>query len=325
MKILITGGLGYIGLNTSYVLSMNEENEILIVDNLSNCDEENAKRLNKKNICFFKVDLRNIEELEKIFDKFNIELVIHFASLKSVEESIRNPLLYYDNNLISTINLIKTMHKFRCNKLIFSSSACVYTSSSDRFCEGDGIDLEEIKNPYGKTKYMNETIIKDCAKSFDLNVIILRYFNPVGNIIFTKPPNKSISNLIDVICESIRSNRKFEIFGKDYLTKDGTCIRDFIHIADLIEGHLKAIDYLVENTDHKICEIFNLGTQNGSSVLDIIKSFEKVHRLKLNYEIGGRRQGDLPISISNCEKAKQLLNWECKYHLDDMCKDALND
>jgi UDP-glucose 4-epimerase len=321
MEILITGGLGYIG--SVCCLKLIGKYRIIIVDNLSNSNTENLEYLKilDRNLEFYNIDIRDNLELTKIFESHNIQLVIHLASLKSVSESMINPLKYYNNNINGTINLLEIMEKYGCKKIIFSSSACVYESSDISHKENEKIDINKIPNSYGKTKYMIEQIIQDTCNLNGFQSIILRYFNPIGyfsNLKNTSTQNKS--NLFEVIIGSIQSDTCFSIFGNDYLTKDGFCIRDFIHIEDLVDGHMECIQILKNIEEGNFFEIINLGTGTGCSVKEFIDEFEKKYNLKLKYNIAPRRSGDVSISLANIDKAKKLLNWKPRN-----LKDIVND
>lgn len=321
MKILVTGGLGYIGSHCCKYLLENGY-EVVIIDNLINTSSEVLQDLNSSKLKFYELDIRDYESLKKIFKEAKIDIVIHFASLKSVGESVSNSLLYYENNVLGTINLLKVMKKYGCTKMIFSSSACVYPVKDQSNEESDEINLDKLLNPYGKTKFIIEQILKDVVESYSFQIIILRYFNPIGIIKPMKIWSKNIVNLADVIVESIQKDKQFKVFGNDYETRDGTCIRDYIHIYDLVIGHLKAMDFIKEKND-SIYEIFNLGTNQGVTVFELIKTFENVHNIKLNYVVTERRCGDNPISISSCNKAKNVLGWKVTKSLEDICKDMI--
>jgi UDP-glucose 4-epimerase len=316
--ILVTGGLGYIGLNMCNEL-LNMGKKVIIVDNLSNSSIMNLKHLNG-DFLFYEVDICNFDELCEIFKLHPIHCVIHFASLKSVSESMEKSLLYYENNVNGTIQLLKAMKKFGCKKIIFSSTACVYTSESP-YNETDDIIVDRIENCYGRTKFMIENILKDVSISDQFECVILRYFNPIANVIRNTCFSKNISNLMDVIIDSIRNNKRFFIFGKDYDTKDGTCIRDFIHMYDLIRGHVKALESLNSN-NIKNYEVFNLGSGVGISILELVETFEKTNNIKLNYEFGENRPGDKSSYFANIEKAKRILDWTPVKTLEEMCKDS---
>jgi len=321
MKILITGGLGYIGINTSYEL-LKRDHDIILIDNLSNSSMDNLKLL-KGSITFYPIDIRDANKLRKIFELHSIDVVIHFASLKSVPESMKKSLLYYDNNISGTIQLLKIMKEFGCKRIIFSSSACVYSTTNTS--EDQQISLETITHPYGRTKYMIEEILEHMSMYEDFECIILRYFNPIGTLIPNLSPSKNISNLMDVILDSILHQKKFYIFGNDYDTRDGTCIRDFIHMYDLVMGHIKALDYFSSiglGKERQKYSIFNLGCGNGISVKELVDTFEKVNHVKLDYEITSRRDGDIPISLASIEKAWDVLRWKPIKTLEEMCIDS---
>jgi UDP-glucose 4-epimerase len=330
MQILVTGGLGYIGLHfVNQILKSYNQNitKLILIDNLSNSSIENLKCLNPDKIddnqksdlvVFYNIDIRNEEELRKIFEIHPIDLVIHFASLKSVPESNSKSLLYYDNNVSGAITLLKVMNFYKCNKIIFSSSACVYKESNEPHNEDE---KTESSNPYGRTKSMIEEILRDANLSFGLECVILRYFNPVGMMIENMSFSKTISNLMDVILDSIVYSKQFSVFGNDYDTKDGTCVRDFIHIYDLVMGHIKALEYIFRSNKNSF-DIFNLGCGKGISILELILSFEKTNHISLNYFFGKRRVNDVQISLSNINKANKILNWHPTKTIEDMCKDS---
>lgn len=322
MKILITGGLGYIGSNC--FLYLYKEHDIVMVDNLSNAclDNLNIFKTLQPNVKFYHIDITNIDQLRKVFDKHHFDIVIHLASYKSVAESVENPLIYYHNNVSGTIQVLRVMREFNCSKIIFSSSACVYDGNTmEPHDENETIDIDGLSNPYGKTKMMIEKIIKDCCMLNGFKAIILRFFNPIGTIAPLKiNATYNKSNLEDIIIDSIKNNKQFKLFGNDYLTRDGTCIRDFIHIHDIMTGHLKAI-HLLNTKDDSYFEIINLACGRGITVMEFLKEFESVHQLKLNYVVSARRPGDVPVYIAKIEKAKQLLDWSPQKSLTDICKD----
>jgi UDP-glucose 4-epimerase len=315
MSILITGGAGYIGSATASLLL---DYPLVIIDNLCNSSEHNINHLYSihKNVIFHYGDITNIDFLKSIFELYPIVLVIHFASLKSVPQSILNPLEYYQNNLCGTINLLKVMKSYHCHKMIFSSSACVYTSGTPPFKENSSTDLCSITNPYGKTKLMIEEVLKDVSKAYEFQVICLRYFNPVGIIKGFKNECKEISNLMDVILKK----DSFTVYGDEYPTEDGTCIRDFIHIHDLASGHLQAVQKIWFDQKSSF-EVINLGTGKGTSVLKLIQTFERVNQKNLNYFFGEPRSGDVAVSIAEVSKAKDVLGWTAQKTTEDMCKD----
>ena len=327
MSVLITGGLGYIGSHITLELLNQELFNVIIIDNLINSkiDKLNKiKSLNKKakNLFFYEVDLLDYDKLDEIFFKNKIEIVIHMAGLKSVNDSIKNPILYYENNLTSTLNLIKVMNKYFCKKIIFSSSSTVYGNQQAPIHEMNLTGVN-ITNPYGKTKFMQEEILKDLYNSDNSwNIIILRYFNPVGhkNDLLKEDPNGIPNNLFPYILKVHNKELPIlNIYGNDYATRDGTCIRDFIHVEDLSLGHIKACEY-IENNENIGLKIYNLGSGNGISVLELVNAFEKINNCKINYKFSERREGDLPESFSNCSKVNRELNWKTEKTLDDLVK-----
>ncbi|MGM9879545.1 MAG: UDP-glucose 4-epimerase GalE [Bacilli bacterium] len=322
MTILVTGGTGFIGSHTCVDL-MNEGHEVVIVDNLSNSKIDVVKKIEKitsKKVRFYENDLRDRDKIEYIFKKEKIDAVIHFAGLKAVGESVDNPLEYFDNNLISTIYLLEIMKKFSVNKLIFSSSATVYGNAKK-------MPLYEksetgVLNPYGRTKLMIENMLLDYSKANkNMEIVILRYFNPVGahkSGIIGEDPNGIPNNLMPIIMDvATKKREKVSIFGNDYNTKDGTGVRDYIHVCDLSKGHISALNHIKPGVN-----IYNLGTGNGYSVLEMIKTFEKVNNVKVNYEFAPRREGDIAECYANVDKAKTELNWESELTIEDMCRDA---
>ena len=326
MKILLTGGAGYIGSHTLVEL-LNQNHEITVIDNLSNSKIESIKRVKTitgKELIFNKIDLCNIIELEKVFSSNQFEAVIHFAGLKAVGESVQKPLLYYYNNITGTINLCQMMIKYDVKNIVFSSSATVYGNPTS-------VPITEdfpIKpaNPYGNTKYIIETILKDIQiANPDWNVIILRYFNPVGaheSGLIGEDPNGIPNNLMPYISQVAVGRLPYlKVYGNDYPTKDGTGIRDYIHVVDLAQGHLKALDKLLTNPGY--C-IYNLGTGQGYSVLDVITTFEKWSQRKIPYKIVGRRPGDITECYADPSKANRELAWKAERNLDDMCRDTWN-
>ena len=326
MKILITGGLGFIGSHTCVEL-LKEECDVIIIDNLVNSDIEvidKIKRITKKEIKFYAIDLCNKEELAKVFEENEIEYVIHFAGLKAVGESVEKPIEYYSNNLISTINLLEVMERYNVYNLIFSSSATVYGNQKVPYIEK--MERGKTTNPYGTTKSMIEKILEDISKSHNKwNFVILRYFNPVGaheSGYIGENPKGIPNNLMPYVMQVANEKIEFlKVFGNDYETKDGTGIRDYIHVVDLARGHIKALEYMKRN---KGLNIFNLGTGVGYSVLDIVNTFEKVNNVKINYRIVDRRNGDLGVVYADVTKANEELNWKAEKTLEDMCRDSWN-
>ena len=339
-KILITGGCGFIGSHTILLL-LEEGHEIIILDSNFNSSSNVINKilniLEKKDIFisnklkFFKGDVRNKETLEKIFLESNfkggrIESVIHLSGLKSVRESKLSPLEYWDVNISGTINLLKVMDKFNCRKLIFSSSASIY-GDSDNFPFREECSPKTL-NPYANTKLSAEIFLKDLCenKKGKWDIICLRYFNPVGahnSGIIGEEPLVQDNNIFPLILKCCLDNRKkIYIFGNDWPTPDGTCIRDFIHIEDLAEGHVAALKILSDK--HKGFMTLNLGTGKGTSVLKLIEVFEKVNKVKLSYEFTSRRDGDSPILIADNTKALKTINWKPKRCLEEMCIDGFN-
>ena len=324
MSILVTGGTGYIGSHTSIELLKRGE-EIVIVDNLSNskiemCDK--IKGISGKDFKFYKVDLLDKEELEKVFKENDIKEVIHFAGLKAVGESCAKPIEYYHNNVTGTLVLLDLMRKYGCKKIVFSSSATVYGDPATVPIKED-FPLSTT-NPYGTTKLMIEQILTDVYKSDnEWSVILLRYFNPIGaheSGEIGENPNGIPNNLMPYInCVASGELDHLNVFGNDYDTHDGTGVRDYIHVVDLSLGHLKAIDKAREMTG---VEVYNLGTGIGYSVLDIVKAFEKANGIKIKYEITDRRPGDIAASYADPSKAEKELGWVATRDLEQMCRDS---
>ncbi len=341
-SILITGGAGYIGIHTSLALLECGFN-IVIIDSLSNSSERSIKRLlkmskltahfDKSQLKFFIGDIRDKNFLREVFNNqiksgLPIDKVIHFAGLKSVAESISKPNLYWDVNVYGTIQLLKVMAEYKCKNLIFSSSATVYSPEEiSPLCEN--YQLRPI-DPYGQTKLTVENMLKDfcCLQKNNWNIISLRYFNPIGahpSGEIGECPLDIPNNLFPYICDVAISKRKvLNIYGNDWPTKDGTCIRDFIHVMDLAEGHLAALSYILKKKEKEPFLIFNLGTGKGYSVLELVKTFEKVNKISINYRFSERRLGDKAIVYSNCDLAKKILKWEPKRNISEMCKDGWN-
>ena len=326
MRVLITGGLGYIGSHTAVELS-NEGHECFIVDNLRNSNRTVFNRIDTLSgspVTLKIVDLLDSKQLEEVFDENQFDAVIHFAGLKAVGESVENPLQYYEHNLISTLNLLKAMKKADVKNLIFSSTATVYGDLTPPPISEDA--PTSILNPYGRTKLMIEEILRDLVQSDpEWSIALLRYFNPIGahpSGLLGEDPNGIPNNLMPYILQVANSKRDYlQIFGDDYPTHDGTGVRDYIHVMDLAKGHFKALAYLEK---HKGVEIFNLGAGKGDSVLDLIKMFEEVNNVHIPYRIVGRRLGDLAVSYADSSKAERELGWKAELGLQEMCKDAWN-
>ncbi len=324
MKILVTGGAGYIGSHTCVEL-LEAGYEVAVVDNLYNSSEKSIERIKQitgKDLTFYKADIQDYDALDKIFETENVDCVIHFAGLKAVGESVEKPLEYYKNNINGTLVLCEAMRNHGCKNIIFSSSATVY---------GDPAFVpitEECPkgtptNPYGWTKHMIEQILSDFNTADpEWNVILLRYFNPIGahkSGLIGEDPKGIPNNLLPYVAQvAIGKLPKLGVFGNDYDTPDGTGVRDYIHVVDLAVGHVKAINKIKENPGVKI---YNLGTGNGYSVLQIVEAFSKACGHEIPYEIKPRRAGDIATCYSDATLAKEELGWEAKYGIDEMCED----
>ena len=322
--VLITGGCGYIGTHVAVELLQDGYN-IVIVDNLSNSSYEvlsNVTSIIDKELKFEEGDVRDKKFLISIFKKYNISLVIHLSGLKSISESIAYPLEYYDNNIQGTLNLLKIMGNFNVKKLIFSSSATVYGPSANLPCR-ESSELVEPNNPYGYSKYCIERILDDLAKSdSEWSIVKFRYFNPVGahkSGLIGEYPQSTATNLMPHILKAANREGVLEIFGNDFLTEDGTAIRDFIHVTDLAKGHCSGIYFCNNNSGS---HAFNLGTGKGYSVMNIVESFKESTGIEVEYKISPRREGDSPASFANVERARSILGWTAKLNLNDMCKDS---
>ena len=326
MSILVTGGAGYIGSHTCVEL-LEAGEEIVIVDNFVNSKPEvldKIKEITKKDFKFYEVDLIDKENLEKVFQENDIDVVIHFAGLKAVGESVKKPIEYYHNNITGTLILLDLMRKYNCKKIVFSSSATVYGSPKTVPIKED-FPLSTT-NPYGSTKLMIEQILKDvCVADKDFSAIILRYFNPIGahkSGLIGDNPNGIPNNLMPYITKVAAGELDhLNIFGNDYPTKDGTGVRDYIHVVDLSKGHVKALE---KARNSKGTTPYNLGTGNGYSVLEIVEAFERTNNLNVKYEIAPRRPGDIAECYADPKKAKEELNWVAEKTLEDMCRDAWN-
>lgn len=323
--VLVTGGAGFIGSHTSVEL-LNAGYDIIILDNFVNSKPESLKRIKEltgKDFKFYQADIRDEEAMTKVFAENKIDAVIHFAGLKSVPQSIKEPLNYYDNNIAGTVCLCRVMDKAGCKKLVFSSSATVYGSKNPSPLRED-MPTGGTTNPYGTTKYFIEQILQDlCISDSEWGVSILRYFNPIGahkSGRIGEDPNGIPGNLMPYITQvAIGKLECLNVCGNDYPTPDGTGVRDYIHVVDLAIGHIKALDRLLKV---KGCEVYNLGTGKGYSVLDVIKAFEKASGIKINYRIAPRRAGDVACCYADATKAKEVLGWQAQYDIDDMCADS---
>ncbi|MDE6474495.1 MAG: UDP-glucose 4-epimerase GalE [Clostridia bacterium] len=324
MSILVSGGAGYIGSHTVIELIENGF-EPIIVDNLCNSKKvavERLEQITNKKIKFYQYDLCDIEKLREVFKAEKIDACIHFAGLKAVGESCQKPLEYYQNNLISTLNLIQVMREFNCKNLVFSSSATVYGQPKSVPISED-FPLSTT-NPYGTTKLYIEGILKDIYKADNsFNIALLRYFNPIGahkSGLIGEDPNGTPNNLMPYITQvAIGKLQRLSVFGDDYPTHDGTGVRDYIHVLDLAHGHILALKKLMSGSG---LVIYNLGTGKGYSVLDMVKAFEKASGKKVPYVIAPRRSGDIAECYASTALAKQELGFECKYDLNDMCEDS---
>ena len=325
MSVLVTGGLGYIGSHTCVEL-MNAGQEIVVVDNLYNCKKssyDRIKALTGKDFSFYECDIRNSEGLNEVFEKENITSVIHFAGLKAVGESVRKPLEYFDNNITGTLVLLDVMRKHNCKKIVFSSSATVYGMNNVSPLTED-MEVGGVTNPYGRTKFMIECILKDLYVSDNSwSICLLRYFNPIGahkSGTMGEDPNGIPNNLMPYITQvAIGKLDHLNVFGDDYDTPHATVVRDYIHVVDLALGHIKAVEK-VEGEDGLFT--YNLGTGVGYSVLDVVKAFEKASGKKIPYVIGPRRDGDIATCYSDPSKALKELGWKAERGIEEMCEDS---
>ena len=326
MKVLTTGGAGYIGSHTCVQL-LEAGHEVVVVDNLSNSKAlviDRIEKISGKTVTFYKVDLLDYNELDKIFQSEDIDAVIHFAGYKAVGESVDFPLKYYHNNLTGSFNLCNLMLKYKVNNLVFSSSATVY-GDPHKVPITEDFPLHAT-NPYGRTKLMLEQIFRDIQSAHpQLNIALLRYFNPIGahpSGLIGEDPNDIPNNLLPYIAQVATGKLKqLSVFVNDYPTKDGTGVRDYIHVVDLSNGHLKALDKLSENPG---IVTYNLGTGTGYSVLEMIAAFEKASGQKVNYRITERRPGDIATCFADPGKAENELGWKAKYGIDEMCEHTWN-
>ncbi len=329
MKILVTGGLGFIGSHTVVELQ-NEGFEVVIIDDCSNSSEkvlEGITKITGKKPLFEKFDLKEKSLVEDFFKRHqNVEGVIHFAASKAVGESVEKPLLYYENNIGTLVYLLKELSKKKKSNIIFSSSCTVY-GQADKMPITEDAPIKPAESPYGNTKQMGEEIISDtCKVNPNLNAIALRYFNPMGAHPSTEIGELPIGvpqNLVPFITQTGAGIReKLSVFGNDYPTKDGTCVRDYIYVVDLAKAHVVALQRLLNGKNSQNYEVFNVGTGKGSTVLEVIGSFEKVSGKKLNYQIVDRRQGDITSAYADTLKANTVLGWRAQYTLDEAMKSA---
>ena len=327
MKVLLAGGAGYIGSHTAVEL-LNAGHDVVIADDYSNsCPEvvERIQEITGKSVVSYEADVKNRDAVRKIFSENAIDCVIHFAGLKAVGESVQKPLMYYRNNIDTTLTLLECMAEADVNQFVFSSSATVYGEEND-IPYVETMKRGSCSNPYGWTKVMMEEILEDAAKANPkLSVVLLRYFNPIGahdSGRIGEDPQGIPNNLMPYIAQVAVGRRDhLTVFGGDYATKDGTCRRDYIHVMDLANGHLKAVEYAANKQG---VSVFNLGTGTPYSVLEIIKAFESATGVTIKYEMGARRAGDLPEFWANADKAAEILGWKTTRTLEDMCRDTWN-
>jgi UDP-glucose 4-epimerase len=327
-KILVTGGCGYIGSHTIVDLIENGY-EVLSVDDNSRSTThllDGIEKITGKKVKNYKVDLKDYNDTRAIFEENeDIAGIIHFAAYKAVGESVQEPLMYYENNLFSLINLLKCVQEFEVPHFVFSSSCTVY-GSPDTIPVTEESPIKKAESPYGSTKQMGEEMIMNVVKVIDAKAILLRYFNPVGShpsgLIGELPLGKP-ANLVPAITQTaIGKIPSMQVWGTDYDTRDGSCIRDYIHVSDIAHAHTLALQYLIKNRNKTNCDIFNLGTGNGVTVLEAIKAFEEVSGTKLNYKVGPPREGDVVAIYANNNLARTSLNWEIRYNLKEMMKTA---
>ena len=325
MKLLLTGGTGFIGSHTAVEL-IAKKHDVVIIDNLCNSKKEvvnGIKKITGIKPIFYEGDIRDENILRKIFKKEKIDGVIHFAGLKAVGESVEKPDLYFDNNVNGFKTLLKCMDEYGVKQIIFSSSATVYGTPKTLPIK-ENAPVRKATNPYGQTKIdIEKLLFEKVKKDKKFNAVILRYFNPVGShssFVIGEDPNGIPNNLMPVVCDvACGKRKKLTIFGNNYKTRDGTCIRDYIHVVDLAKAHVAAMKKFKDKPN---AYIYNLGTGKGTSVLELVKAFEKANKLKLNYEFGKRRQGDVMSCYASPLKAKKELGWSAKFNIERMCKDS---
>ncbi|WP_445455668.1 UDP-glucose 4-epimerase GalE [Flavobacterium sp. HNIBRBA15423] len=328
MKIVVTGGLGFIGSHTVVELQ-NEGFEVIVIDNLSNSSErvlDGIYAITGKMPIFEKIDLRDKASVQNIFKKYNdISGVIHFAASKAVGESVENPLLYYENNINTLVYLLQELEKLPIVSFIFSSSCTVY-GQAEKMPITENASVQPAMSPYGNTKQIGEEIIADVAKVSNINAVLLRYFNPIGAHPSTEIGELPIGvpqNLVPFITQTaIGLREQLSVYGDDYATPDGTAVRDYIHVVDLAKAHVMALQRLLKKQNIEKVETFNLGTGTGTSVLQVITTFEKVSNQKLNYKIVGRREGDITSAYANTDKANKVLGWKAQSSLEEALASA---
>jgi len=324
MAVLLTGGAGFIGSHTAVEL-LNAEYDVIIADNFSNSSADVIDRIEtiaEKRVLLYDTDICDKKKLNKIFDENDISCVLHFAGYKAVGESVEKPVMYYRNNIDSTLTLLEAMNVHGVKNIVFSSSATVYGDGISPYTEDS--PTGSCSNPYGRTKYFIENILSDvCTADSNACAVLLRYFNPIGaheSGLIGEKPNGIPNNLIPYITQTAVGIREhLNIYGNDYDTPDGTGVRDYIHVVDLAKGHVSAVKY---TDNHTGCEAFNLGTGNGLSVLEIIHAFERVNGVKIPYVIAPRRNGDIAVSYACADKAERLLGWKAEKTVEDMCRDS---
>jgi UDP-glucose 4-epimerase len=330
MKVLVTGGIGFIGSHTIVELQ-HAGHEVVAIDNLENSNEQvikNIETITGKSIHFFKGDIRDKRALEHLFlSHRDINAVIHFAAYKAVGESVQKPLAYYENNIGGTINLIEAMQAHKVNMLVFSSSCTVYGDVGENELPiTENSPVVKANSPYGNTKKICEEMLQDVARVSPTKIVSLRYFNPIGahdSALIGELPTGVPNNLVPYITQTAIGKRSsLTVHGNDYPTRDGSCIRDYIHVVDLAKAHVKAIDFL--NTTAPGFSVFNIGTGNGNTVLEVVKTFEKISGRSLNYTIGPRRTGDVVQIFANCDRAHKELNWKAERSLENALETAWN-
>ena len=327
MKILVTGGTGYVGSHTVVEL-LNNNYDVVIIDNLYNSKRDvvdKVERITGKSLVFYEGDVCDRILLRKIFEEHKIDAVIHFAGYKAVGESVQKPIMYYRNNIDSTLALCEVMKEYNVKNIVFSSSATVYGTPKSLPIK-ESAEVGHATNPYGETKIINERILSDLYYSDNSwNIALLRYFNPIGahkSGLIGESPNDIPNNLMPYIVKvATHELKELSIFGNDYDTIDGTGVRDYIHVVDLAKGHIKAVEWVINNNG---IDTFNLGTGNGYSVLELVEAFKKYNNVDVPYKIVGRREGDVASCYADVSKAKDVLNWTAEYGIEDMVKDSYN-
>jgi UDP-glucose 4-epimerase len=329
-RVLVTGGTGYIGSHTTVEL-LEAGYEVVIVDNLSNSERfvlDGIRKITGKRVPFLKVDCRSLASLRRIFNRYKFDAVIHFAASKAVGESVEQPLLYYQNNLVSLMNILQLMRECKVPNLVFSSSCTVY-GQAEKLPVSEQTPRREATSPYGNTKHMCEDIIRDSVAAYpEIRAIALRYFNPIGahpSAEIGELPRGVPNNLIPFVTQTAAGIRPvLSVFGDDYNTPDGSCIRDYINVTDLAKAHVVAVGRMTEDKMKHPFEVFNIGTGRGVSTLEVVRTFEKVNKLKLNYKIVGRRAGDIEAVWADPTFANEELGWKAEKSLDETLQSAWN-